>query len=514
MWAQFANVLNGAKRALGIGLYGPQALAFLPAFVLAAFWIGGEPFLIATALGLPVLFLVSVERQRPDNVSVGSDLGDVIGKDVAAKLAGQTLKRAREAGGATACILLELDGLEQMATRAGNATVESLRKLTLSRIRGALRPKDIAVRLSDNRFGVFLAPSHRLDLEAALQMCARLQNKVEEPATIDETARYLSASIGLCVSSRIETTAKGNDFFDYALTALAEADANRPSAIRAWSTGMQNAHAFHLTLLEDVEKALQNGQIQPWFQPQICTSTGRITGVEALSRWIHPDRGVIPPAQFLRCLKEAGLMGRLSEVVLVHCLTALRGWDRAGLNIPRVSMNLSDPELRDPKLVDKISWELDRFGLTPARFGIEILETVVADSPDGVVARNISELSELGCLVDLDDFGTGHASIASLRRFKVNRLKIDRSFVTRVDRDEEQRRMLAAVLGLADRLDLQTVAEGVETVGEHALLAQLGCDHVQGFGIARPMPVDQINTWAQEHEARIAEAQKLGRDAS
>ena len=206
-------------------------------------------------------------------------------------------------------------------------------------------------------------------------------------------------------------------------------------------------------------------------------------------------------------------MSRLSEVILQHSLTALRSWDQAGLDIPRVSVNFSPVELRDPRLVERVQWELDRFGLTPARLGIEVLETVIANSPDGVIARNIIGLGKLGCYIDLDDFGTGHASITSLRRFPVNRIKIDRSFVTRVDRDEEQRRMLAAVLGMADRLGLATLAEGVETVGEHALLSQLGCDHVQGFGIARPMPADQLVDWSRGHHSKIAEAQRLGRSA-
>jgi EAL domain-containing protein (putative c-di-GMP-specific phosphodiesterase class I) len=274
---------------------------------------------------------------------------------------------------------------------------------------------------------------------------------------------------------------------------------------------MRAAQKEKNSLKNEVDQALSGGQIQPWFQPQICTSTGEISGVEALARWIHPERGIIPPAQFLRILEETGKMERLSEVILQHSLTALRSWDQVGLNVPRVSVNFSDTELRDPRLVERIQWELDRFGLTPQRLGIEVLETVIAGSPEGIVSRNIVALGEMGCHIDLDDFGTGHASITALRRFRVHRLKIDRSFVTRIDRDEDQHRMLAAVLGMADRLDLATLAEGVESVGEHALLGQLGCDHVQGFGIARPMPPDQLVTWAKEHAERISEAQNLSR---
>jgi EAL domain-containing protein (putative c-di-GMP-specific phosphodiesterase class I) len=325
--------------------------------------------------------------------------------------------------------------------------------------------------------------------------------------------RFLSASVGFCGSAALAKSADGEDMFEAASMALAEAVTNGPSAIRAWSQNMRKAHTAQKSLTKETQKALSNGQIQPWFQPQVCTSTGRVTGAEALARWIHPERGIIPPAQFLRSLDEAGLSSQLGEIVLRHSLTALRTWDSAGLDVMRVSVNFSDTELRDPKLVEKILWELDRFGVPPHRLGVEVLENVIADSPDGTVCHNIERLTEAGCFIDLDDFGTGHASISALRRFKVHRLKIDRSFVTRVDRDEEQRRMLAAVLGMADRLGIETLAEGVESVGEHALLAQLGCDHVQGFGIARPMPADQLVDWWRSYKDKIADAQNLGRQA-
>ncbi len=500
------------RHILRRGLFGPQALAFLPALALGAFWIGGEALLIFVALGLPVVFvLVGGFGDTPARLDVPQRVADVVNLTHALAMADRALVRAREASLHTACLLIEIDGLDDIARRAGAATVDAMRELTLSRLRNMLRRDDVAARLGDNRYVVLMSPSLRLDLEALLQLSSRLQSGLEEPASVDDSTRYLSASIGFCGSQRLADGATGRDMFDAAQVALDEAAANGPSAIRAWTETMRKAHAAQKTLAAEVKAALQNGQIQPWFQPQLCTSTGTVSGVEALARWLHPERGIVPPAQFLRTLDEAGEMASLGQVILRHSLTALRSWDQAGLDIPRVAVNFSDAELRDPKLVERVEWELDRFGLTPPRLGIEVLETVIADAPEGVVARNITALAELGCHIDLDDFGTGNASIAALRRFRVHRLKIDRSFVTRIDRDEEQRRMLAAVLGMADRLGLETLAEGVESVGEHALLAQLGCDHVQGFGIARPMPGEQLADWARAHDDRIAGARQLGR---
>ncbi len=223
---------------------------------------------------------------------------------------------------------------------------------------------------------------------------------------------------------------------------------------------------------------------------------------------------MIPPSEFLVAIEQAGLSSRLTEEILRKSFLALREWDSAGLHVPSVGVNFSSEELQNPKLVEHIRWELDRFDLSPDRLTVEVLETVVSESNDDMITRNIAALSELGCRIDLDDFGTGHASIASIRRFAINRLKIDRSFVTRLDQDREQQNMIAAILTMSERLGLETLAEGVETAGEHAMLAQLGCGHVQGFGIGRPMPMDDATNWIRQYRESMPETACVGRQAS
>ncbi|MCA0997831.1 GGDEF domain-containing phosphodiesterase [Alloyangia pacifica] len=491
---------------------GPHMLAFIPALSLAGYWLGGELALLGVALTLPLVYglVCSTEaaQRHPARRRLGQDL---VSMAAAQDFAQHSFEQARAAEMHTACLLFEAEGIETISRRMGEDVAETLRVLLLRRLRQALRPEDTAMRIGDSRFMVLIAPGLRLDLEALIALSDRLQRILEEPAVTDSGLHYLSVAIGFCGSARLRPGADGADMLDCAQAALREASDNAPSAIRAWSEGMRSERRARTELLTEVEAALAKGQIQPWYQPQLCTSTGEISGVEALVRWIHPQRGIIPPAQFLEALHESGRMDQLTETVLHHGLTALRDWDAQGVSIPRLSINFSDVELRNPRLVDRLKWDLDRFGLPPTRLGIEVLETVIAESPEGIIPRNIMELSRLGCRIDLDDFGTGHASIATLRRLTVHRLKIDRSFVARVDRSEDQRRMMAAVLGLADRLGLETVAEGVESSGEHTLLAQLGCDHAQGFGIARPMPAAQLADWAIAHTERIAAAQKLGR---
>jgi EAL domain-containing protein (putative c-di-GMP-specific phosphodiesterase class I) len=350
----------------------------------------------------------------------------------------------------------------------------------------------------------------QLDLESCVQLSGRMQASVEEPISLDGTSVYISCSIGFCLRSRAPGT-KPSDWVAAAATALAEAQQNGPSGIRVYSADIYHRTKARCNLRDEVAEALETGQIMPWFQPQISTDTGRVSGFEALARWMHPVRGLIPPHTFLPALEEAGLMERLSQVMLFHSLTAIKAWDAAGVEVPSVGVNFATQELRNPGLADNIRWELERFGLSSDRLSVEILETVMTDQPDDVVTRNIAALSAMGCRIELDDFGTGHASISAVRRFNISRIKIDRSFVMKSDRDPEQQKLIAAILTMAERLDLETLAEGVETVGEHALLSQLGCDHVQGFGIGRPMPFDQTLDWITAHQSKLQDAPAIGR---
>tara|TARA_B110000908_G_scaffold151890_1_gene187046 strand:+ start:5460 stop:6521 length:1062 start_codon:yes stop_codon:yes gene_type:complete len=346
-----------------------------------------------------------------------------------------------------------------------------------------------------------------MDLEVCIQMAGRIQTMIEEPISIDGVSVYVTATIGFCLSSRAPG-ANSKDWAQASSIALREAQKRGPASIRAFTDEMRRVAQVRTELREEVSTALENGQIIPWYQPQISTDTGRVTGFESLARRLHPERGMIAPADFLPAIEQAGLLERLAEVMIYHSFTALKAWDASGVKVPQVGVNFSGSELNNPRLIEKISWELDRFNLSPARLAVEVLETLIAGAPDDQVTLNINGLVDLGCHVDLDDFGTGHASISSIRRFKIDRLKIDRSFVMKADRDPEQQRMVSAILTMAERLNLETLAEGVETVGEHALLAQLGCDHVQGFGIAKTMPFNETLDWIHAHEAKLEDAPK------
>jgi len=501
----------GLTMRIAAQLRRPEMLAFVPAVMLAAYWFGGEGALLAAALTLPIAFAVMrVSALAPADLAGRDHITGLPLRDTAVTTLDRALAACRLDGRTTGCLVLSLDEADMLLDRHGHAAWTQILRRTGERLHGMLREHDRVMRLDGARFAITLGPVRQADLESLIQIAARLQSAVELPLSIDACTLYVRASVGFCLASRAPH-GTGESLLRAAEAALEEARQQGPGAIRAYSAELQRASIARDALATEAAAALESGQIVAYFQPQLSTDTGEVSGFEALARWLHPTRGVLPPVDFIAVMQDAGLSGRLSEVMLFQALTALRSWDKAGLPVPTVAVNFCKEDLRNPRLADRLKWELDRFDLAPQRLTVEILESVVAETGDEVSVRNIAALARLGCVIDLDDFGTGHASIANIRRFDVHRLKIDRSFVTRVDSDPAQQRMVAAILSMAERLDLQTLAEGVETTGEHALLAQLGCGHVQGFGIARPMPFDDTVGWLSRHKAKLAHPPRIGR---
>ncbi len=492
----------------------PELMVFVPAVTLAAFWLGGERVLILVALGTPLVFAVAgAFRTVAGSQTVLSDVltGLALRPQIVVMM-DTILRDAMVTGTTTACAVIQFDDMDELVDRHGRAAQTEILTRCAERMCSALRTGDVVARLEGGGFAVALGPVRRLDLESTVQLCARLQSALTAPVSLNGARLYVTASIGFCLGER-SPAASGAALLDAAQVAADDALRNGPGAIRAYSPDMTRTRADRDAQREELEAALDEGQIRAHFQPQISTDTGAISGFEALARWHHPTRGLIPPADFLPAIEDCGLSSRLGEVMVYNALMALSRWDKAGFKVPTVAVNFSKSELRSPGLASKLKWELDRFNLASDRLTIEILETVVAETDNDVIVFNIAAIAQMGCGVDLDDFGTGHASITSIRRFSVRRIKIDRSFVTRVDEDREQQKIVSAILSMAEQLGMETLAEGVETPGEHAMLAQLGCGHVQGFGIARPMPAEETTEWIARHLARQSGAPRIGNRA-
>lgn len=491
---------------------GPQMVPFTPAIALGAFWIGGEPALLVAALGLPLLYSVagSAGMSRPVDARATDATTGLLLEDSLEDHFDRFFSVDEAKGTSTACALVHVANLDEIEERHGPAAVAATLRAIGERLASVVRAGDTIVSLNGARFGIGLRPSRRMDLESAIQLSDRLLAAAQDAVILDGVTIYPGCAVGFCLSGKApERTPES--IIASAKVALEDALVNGPNTIRAYNASMRRRNFERDIAMDEAARALDQGQIVAWYQPQISTDTGEVTGFETLARWDHPERGILTPNHFLPQLERAGCMERLGELMMYQALGALKEWEAADHHVPRIGVNFAEAELNNPKLLDKVRWELDRFGLSPDRLAVEILENVVSTSPDDNVTRNIAGLAKLGCMIDLDDFGTGSASIAAIRRFAVGRIKIDRSFVTRLDTDPEQQRMLSAILTMAQQLGLETLAEGVETVGEHAILAQLGCDHVQGFGIARPMPFEKTQEWIAEHRAKLADTPTIGR---
>ncbi len=486
-------------------LNGPGAAALTPVLCLAAYIAFGKPGLLSMAIFVPILLVLASKR-----FGWGSKL--ISSRD---PVTGLPLRDAategidREASGegagprSVAALAIGLEEFDRLTSRVGDASAQLILSEVAERIAQTTRDWDIVVRLDGPRFGVALTRLRRVDVEVLIEVAARVQRDLSEPYSIDGTKTFVAVSIGICCPP-VAPEANGAGLLLGAERALDEALSVAGGAIRRYSEGMRQRDEISETLGQEAYDALEDGRIRAWFQPQISTDTGHVTGVEALARWEDPETGPISPGAFLPAMEAEGLTERLCQVMLAESLSALRTWDEAGLDVPNIGINVSEAELRNPLFADRVRWELDRHEIAPGRLTIEVLESVAGDGVDDMVARSIATLARLGCGIDIDDFGTGNASVASLRRFTVHRIKIDRSYVTNVDTDTDQQAMVAAIVTMSEQLKLETLAEGVETPAEHAMVAQLGCLHVQGFAIARPMPLADCTSWLAERAKSAA----------
>ncbi len=247
--------------------------------------------------------------------------------------------------------------------------------------------------------------------------------------------------------------------------------------------------------LEQVLKGLGAEQFEPYYQPKIDLSTRRVTGAEALARWRHPDAGIVPPSAFISLLDQAGQISELTWIMLTRSARDCRNWREAGLDLD-VSVNLSVKLLEDPAIADAVTWQVTRQGLEPRHMTLEITESG-AMSGVGLVLENLLRLRMKGFGLSIDDFGTGYSSMQQLTRIPFTELKIDRSFVLHAARQASSRMILESSLEMARKLGITSVAEGVETSEDWALLRQHGCDLAQGFFIADPMQSADFPDWVR-----------------
>jgi EAL domain-containing protein (putative c-di-GMP-specific phosphodiesterase class I) len=260
-----------------------------------------------------------------------------------------------------------------------------------------------------------------------------------------------------------------------------------------------------ITLQKELATAVSDGQLTVLYQPQLDVESGRVVAVEALVRWMHPTRGTIPPDTFIPVAEQSGLITAVDTWVLRTACKTLRGWFDDGLPPMRVAVNLSGRDLERDDLIDTVKQTLHDNMLEPWRLELELTETVAMDQADIATAR-LQELRTLGVRIAIDDFGTGFSMFSRLRELPVDRLKIDRSFVSDLGRDDDARTIVGSTIAMGHALGLDLVAEGVEDVETAEVLRTLQCDGAQGFYFARPLTAAQLSAWVRSRSDQLAVA--------
>lgn len=485
--------------ALAKGLSGPKMWIALPMLLGASYWTGELLGLSAAAMGILGLILMSRLERGGDGethevlekeIVRPSDLEDVVRK---------VAHDANACPGGQVLMLFEIDDFEALQDRHGNITLDQLIEKLMARIATDMRGHDIIRRVGESRICVFLAQTKALEISAILRLSARFQSLVEQPLTIHNQTEWLHGSLGVAVKSHV-TPATANGLVRAAELAMSDAKRAGRGALKVFSQNMMVQDTKSKNQLEEAVRALEFGEITAYYQPQFNIETGQVIGLETLARWIHPTRGVVAPADFIPQLHRARQIERLSQLMSTCALMTMRDLDRSGLIVPTISINASGVELSSPLFVDKVSWDLERFRLEPSRLVIEVLETVIATQGCQQLEKNLETLAAMGCHIDLDDFGTGYSSISSIRNFAISRIKIDRSFVSGVDENAEQAKMIETICAISERLGLDLLAEGIETDGEMKKLLSLGVTAGQGFLMARPMPKKQLMSFLRDQQ--------------
>ena len=400
-------------------------------------------------------------------------------------------------GGQVAVIMLDLDRFKHVNDVLGYAFGDRLLKGVAERLAGqSVRDGDMIARLSGDEFALLLPGS---DAEAALAVAARVSEVFHQPLKLDDHTVDVSAGFGVACWPQHADDA--DQLISHAEVAMYSAK-RKTSVALVYDPAIDAGSALTLSLLTELRQALEKNELRLFLQPKIALAgvhAGRLVGAEALVRWQHPTRGMVPPMQFIPFAEQTGFVRQLTLWMLE---ATARQWPTlAALGLERVSVNLSTRDLMDQELPAKLQDLLRRFPMPAQALCLEITESAIMDEPQRAEAT-LNALSEAGFKLSIDDFGTGYSSLAYLKRLPVDELKTDKSFVMAMEKDEDDAKIVRSTIDLAHNLGLSVVAEGVETAAVMARLAALDCDEGQGYHMSRPLPADEMTAFAHQWAAR------------
>jgi diguanylate cyclase (GGDEF)-like protein len=394
----------------------------------------------------------------------------------------QCIEQAKRVGEGFAVCVLDLDRFKHVNDSLGHRAGDELLKQVARRLQGVVRGADTVARIGGDEFVMILGQAR--SPEDAERVGSKIIEEMQEPVRIGELDVHIAASIGVAFYPGDGTTVE--TLYAHADAAMYCAKQRGGSVVECYSSSMNAATENRVRYEADLHRALSLQQFELHYQPKVSALTKQMHSIEALIRWRHPVHGLVPPDQFIPLAEESGLIVSIGEWVLREACRQVRAWQDRGLPAMRVAVNVSALQFRRLDLVETVGRALSDAGVDARYLEIELTETALMTHPEESV-EILERLSRMGVIVSVDDFGTGYSSMSYLRRFPIDKLKIDRSFINHLMTSADDASIVRAIISLAHGLRLKVIAEGVETAEQVACLQKLGCDQFQGFYFGRPV---------------------------
>jgi len=397
------------------------------------------------------------------------------------------ISKAERDGRMVAVVYLDLDSFTFMNTGLGNACGDSFLRETAARLSRLVRDGDTVARIGSDEFVILLAGLENVERSSA-RLSAMLA-AVRQPVLLSGKDAVVTCSIGAAVYPLDGSEAEL--LLRRANSAMHRAKASGKDSLQFYASSRDAAVAERMELETELRRAIPAGELVLHYQPKLDLASGGFSGAEALVRWEHPKRGLLPPAQFIPLAEDSALIVTLGERVLLQACLQASIWQAAGLKNKTVAVNLAARQLRNRDIVDVVKQVLRTTGLAPSSLELEITESSIMHDI-GHASEILHTLKGLGVAISIDDFGTGYSSLSALRNFPADKLKIDRSFIHEVETVPSAAAVTLAVISFARTLGMRVIAEGVETAGQAEFLRHHGCDEIQGYLAARPLPPDRL----------------------
>jgi diguanylate cyclase (GGDEF)-like protein/PAS domain S-box-containing protein len=398
------------------------------------------------------------------------------------------MARAASRGAKVGVMFLDLDNFKVVNDSLGHAVGDQLLVALTERIKGCLRLEDTLARLSGDEFAILFEEIWGED--DAVRLGARLQEALESPFSIEHRELYVAVSIGIVVSGPTHT--KPGDLLRDADLAMYRAKANGKGRCEVFNDTMNVHFTERLALESSMRRSVERNELRVHYQPIVKLDDETVVGFEALVRWEHPQRGLIPPSDFIPIAEETGMIVPIGAWVLEEACRQVQQWqeERCDGRALLLSVNVSARQFQAPDLVGTVASVLERTGFNPTSLKLELTESMMMHDVERTILR-LHELKKLSVQLAIDDFGTGYSSLAYLRQFPITVLKIDRTFVKRLGMDPQDDAIVRSIVTLSRDLGMEVVAEGIETVEQLATLRALDCDYGQGYHFSRPLPSAQ-----------------------